>query len=63
MNWLSKCDGVIQCAKRLVLLISPHGDIIEFVATLPSAAECVVDQLEGSRLEGIRNVCEFRMSF
>jgi hypothetical protein len=59
MNRLSKCDGVIQCAKRSVLLTRPQGDIIEFVATLPSMANCVVNQLEGSRLEDIRIMCEF----
>jgi hypothetical protein len=58
MDWLNKCDGVIHCAKRPVLLTSPHGDKIEFVATLPSAADSVVNQLEGSRLEDVRVVCE-----
>jgi hypothetical protein len=42
-----------------VLLTSPQGDRIEFVATLPSAVERVVNQLEGSRLEDITIVCEF----
>ena len=59
MDWLSKCDGVIQCANKLLLLTSPQGDRVEFVATLPSAEYCVVNQLEGNRLEDIRVVCEF----
>jgi len=59
MDWLSKCDRVILCAKKLVLLTSPQGDRVEFVATLPSAEHCVVNQLEGTRLEDIRVVCEF----
>ena len=59
MDWLSKCDGVIQCAKKSVLLTSPQGDRVEFVLTLPLAAYCVVNQLEGNRLEDIRVVCEF----
>jgi hypothetical protein len=33
MDWLGKHDGIILCAKRSVLLTSPQGDRIEFVAT------------------------------
>ena len=40
-------------------LISPQGDRNEFILTLPSEADCVVNQLEGTRLEDIRVVCEF----
>jgi hypothetical protein len=32
MNWLAGCDGSIQCRKRSVLLTSPQGDEVEFVA-------------------------------
>jgi hypothetical protein len=40
MGWLSKVDAVIQCAKRSVLLTSPEGERFEFIATLPSVADC-----------------------
>ena len=43
MDWLSKCDGVIQCAKKSMLLTSPQGDRVQFVATMPSTAYCVVN--------------------
>jgi hypothetical protein len=33
MDWLGKHDGIILCAKKFVLLTSPKGDRIEFVAT------------------------------
>jgi hypothetical protein len=33
MDWLGKHDGIILCAKKSVLLTSPKGDGIEFVAT------------------------------
>ena len=59
MDWLAKSDGIIQCAKRLVLMTSPQGDRVEFVATLPSAEHCGVNQLEGTILDDIRVVCEF----
>jgi hypothetical protein len=33
MDWLSKHDGIILCAKKSVLLTSPQGQTIEFVTT------------------------------
>jgi hypothetical protein len=59
MGWLSKVDAVIQCAKRSVLLTSPQGERFEFVATLPSAADCEVNQLKVDSIEDIRVVCEY----
>ncbi|XP_072146438.1 uncharacterized protein [Setaria viridis] len=59
MGWLSKFDAVIQCAKRSVLLTSPAGERIEFVATIPSAADCAVNQLAGKSLEDIKVVCDY----
>jgi hypothetical protein len=34
MDWLGKHDGIILCAKKSVLLTSPQGDRIEYVATV-----------------------------
>jgi hypothetical protein len=59
MGWLSKFDAVIQCAKRSVLLTSLEGERFEFVATLPSAADCAVNQLKADSIEDIRVVCEY----
>jgi hypothetical protein len=33
MDWLGKHDGMIFCVKKYVLLTSPQGDRIEYVAT------------------------------
>ena len=63
MDCLGGCKRVIDCAKRSVQLTSPQGDRIEFVATVPSATDCVVNQLDGNRLEDIRVVCEFPYVF
>jgi hypothetical protein len=35
MDWLSKHDGIILCAKKSVLLTTPQGDRIEFAAASP----------------------------
>jgi hypothetical protein len=58
MDWLSSCDGVIQCRKRSVLLTSPQGERIEYVST-PSSSSGVVNTVEGKSLEEIRVVNEF----
>ena len=47
MDWLGGCDGIILCAKKSVLLTSPHGDRIEFVATTPSKEEGKVNRVKG----------------
>jgi hypothetical protein len=44
MDWLGECDGIILCAKKSVLLISPQGDMIEVVASAPSKEEGKVNQ-------------------
>ena len=59
MDWLTKYDAVIQCAKRSVLLTSLSGDQFEFRATLPTAADCTMNQLQGNSIKDIRVVCEY----
>jgi hypothetical protein len=49
MDWLGKCDGIILCAKKSVLLTSPQGDKIEVVATTPSKKEGNENQDEGKQ--------------
>jgi hypothetical protein len=34
MDWLSKYDGVIQCARKAVRLTKRDGTAVEFVATV-----------------------------
>ena len=63
MDWLTKHDAVIQCAKRLVLLTSTAGERFEFMATLPTATNCAMNRLQGNSIEDIRVVCEYPMSF
>ena len=59
MRWLAAFDATIQCAKRSVLLTGPDGEKVEFVATLPSAADCAVNQLGGRSLQDIKVVCDY----
>src|SRR5690348_11809842 len=59
MDWLGKHDGIIQCAKKSVLLTSPQGERIEFGTTPATHAVGTVNQMKGKSLEDIRTVCEF----
>jgi hypothetical protein len=59
MGWLTKYDVVIHCSKRSVLLASSEGERFEFIATLPSAADCAVNQLKADLIEDIKVVCEY----
>jgi hypothetical protein len=44
MDWLGKCDRIILCAKKSVLLTSLQGDRIEVVATALPKEEGKVNQ-------------------
>jgi hypothetical protein len=59
MDWLAGYDGVIQCCKRSVLLTSPQGDKVEFVATTLPKGVGTVNQMKGMLLEDIKVVCEY----
>jgi hypothetical protein len=59
MGWLTKYDAVIHCSKRSVIVTSSEGERFEFVATLPSAADCAVNQLKTDLIEDIRVICEY----
>jgi hypothetical protein len=63
IDYLTKYDGVISCAKRMVTLTSPQGERIEVNASMPATTEAMVNQLEETSLEHIRIVCEYRDVF
>ena len=63
MDWLAKYDAVIQGAKRSVILTSSSGERFEFMATLPAAADCTMNQLLGNSIEDIRVVCYYSYVF
>jgi hypothetical protein len=59
IDYLTKYDGVISCAKRMVTLTSPQRERIEVNVSMPTTAETMVNQLEEKSLEHIRIVCEY----
>jgi hypothetical protein len=56
---LTKYDGVISCAKRMVTLTSPQGERIEVNVSMLGEAEAMVNHLEEKSLEHTRIVCEY----
>jgi hypothetical protein len=59
IDYLTKYDGVISCAKRMVTVTSSQGERIEFNVSMPAAAEAMINQLEDKSLENIRIVGEY----
>jgi hypothetical protein len=59
IDYLTKYDGVISYAKRMVTLISPQGERVEVNVSMPATTEAMVNQLEEKSLEHIRTVCEY----
>jgi hypothetical protein len=59
IDYLTKYDGVISCAKRMVTLTSLQGERIEVNVSMPITAEEMVNLLEEKSLEHIRIVCEY----
>jgi hypothetical protein len=59
IDYLTKYDGVISCAKRMVTLTSPQGERIHVNVSMPATAEAMVNRLEEKSLEHIKIVCEY----
>jgi hypothetical protein len=56
MDWLSKYDGVIQCARKAVKLTKKDGTSVEFVALVQSGPDDKLNQTKAIALEDIRVV-------
>jgi hypothetical protein len=59
MDWLSKYDGVIQCAKRPVRLTKKGRTTVEFVATAQADQASMLSQMKVTTLEEILVVQEY----
>jgi hypothetical protein len=56
MDWLSKYDKVIQCARKAVKLTKKDGTAIEFVAMVLSDQDSMLNETIAIALEDIRVV-------
>jgi hypothetical protein len=59
MDWLSKYDGVIQCARKVVKLTKKDGTSVEFVALVQSGSDSKLNQTKAISLEDIRVVQDY----
>jgi hypothetical protein len=59
IDYLTRYDRVISCAKRMVTLTSSQGERIEVNVSMPATVEAMVNQSEEKSLEHIRIVCEY----
>jgi hypothetical protein len=59
MDWLSKYDGVIQCARKAVRSTKKYGATVEFVATVQSDQGSMLNQTKVTTLEDIRVVQKY----
>jgi hypothetical protein len=63
IDYLTKYDGVISYAKRMVTLTSPQGERVEVNVSMPVEAETMINHLEEKSLKSIRVVCEYQDAF
>jgi hypothetical protein len=56
MDWLSKYDGVIKCARKAVKLTKKDRTSVEFVAMVRSDQDSVLNQTKAIALEDIKVV-------
>jgi hypothetical protein len=59
MDWLSKYDRVIQCARKIVKLTKKDGTSVEFVAMVQSGLDGKLNQTKAIALEDIRVVQDY----
>jgi hypothetical protein len=59
IDYLTKYDGVISCAKRMDTLTSPQRERVEVNVSLPATTEAMINQLKEKSLDHIRIVCEY----
>jgi hypothetical protein len=59
MDWLSKYNGVIQCARKAVKLTKKDGTSVEFVALVQSGPDRKLNQTKAIALEDIKVVQDY----
>jgi hypothetical protein len=59
MDWISKYDGVIQCARKAVKLTKKDGTSVEFVAMVQSDPDSKLNNTKAIALEDIHVVQDY----
>ena len=59
MNWLAKCQGHLDCARRAVALTTEDGAEVEYVSALNPTKACCHEGIARPSLDEIRIVRNF----
>jgi hypothetical protein len=59
MDWLSKYDGIIQCARKAVRLTKKDRTTVKFVAVVQSNQGSMLNHTKVKALEDIRAVQKY----
>jgi hypothetical protein len=59
MNWMSKYNGHIDCAKKAISITNSEGIPVEHVATMPSRKAYYKKAISGPTLDQVPVVCEY----
>jgi hypothetical protein len=59
MDWMSKYQGHIDCARKAITVTSSDGVQIEHVATMPSRKAYYKKSISGPTLDQVPVVCEY----
>jgi hypothetical protein len=59
MDWMSKYQGHIDCARKVIIVTSSSGVQIEHVATIPSRKAYYKKSVSGLTLDQVPVVCEY----
>jgi hypothetical protein len=59
MDWMSKYQGHIDCARKAITVTSSDGVQIEHIATMPSRKAYYKKSVSGPTLDQVSVVCEY----
>jgi hypothetical protein len=59
MDWLTKYQGIIDCARKAISITSSGGEKVEYVAIVHSSQAFCKKSIAGPTLEEVPIVCEY----
>jgi hypothetical protein len=59
MDWMTKCQGHIDCARKAISVTNSEGVKIEHITTMPSCKAYYKKSVSGPTLEQVPVVCEY----
>jgi hypothetical protein len=59
MDWMTKYQGHIDCARKSITLTSDEGIQVEYTATIPSSRAFCKKSISGPTIDLVPIVCEY----